>query len=164
MANRPQYRMTRQRALILKTLRESNAHLSADEIHLRVRRVLPKISLGTVYRNLELLYELKEINKLELGGGQNRWDGEIGRHYHIRCAVCAKVENVDYRPGDDMEAMVRRVNRFSGDRSPSGVCGDVPGMPGTYGFTRIKKDRSGREGMIFKPLFPYQRESQRILS
>ncbi len=112
MTNNPQYRMTRQRALILKTLRETKAHLSADEVYLQVRWVLPKISLGTVYRNLELLYELKEINKLELGGGQNRWDGEIARHYHVRCAVCAKVENVDYHPLDDMEDAVRRSTDF----------------------------------------------------
>ena len=104
--------MTRQRSLILKTLRETKAHLSADEIYLRVRKTLPKISLGTVYRNLELLYELKEINKLELGSGQNRWDGDTERHYHIRCAVCAKVENVDYQPADDMEAAARKSTAF----------------------------------------------------
>lgn len=112
MAKNSQHRTTRQRALILKTLRETEAHLSADEIYLRVRKILPKISLGTVYRNLELLYELEEINKLELGGGQNRWDGETGRHYHVRCAVCAKVENVDYHPTDNMEDAVRRSTDF----------------------------------------------------
>ena len=112
MVKGPQYRMTRQRALILKTLQDTNAHLSADEIYLQVRKILPKISLGTVYRNLELLYEIKEINKLEIGGGQNRWDGETKRHYHIRCAVCARVENVDYHPVGDMEAEARKSTTF----------------------------------------------------
>jgi len=112
LADSPPYRLTRQRALILQTLRETGSHLSADEIYLRVRKILPKISLGTVYRNLELLYEIKAINKLELGGGQNRWDGETGRHYHVRCAVCARVENVVYHPVEDMEAAVRKSTAF----------------------------------------------------
>ena len=59
------FRMTRQRGIILEELRKINTHPSADEIYERVRKHLPRISLGTVYRNLEILSELGEIQKLE---------------------------------------------------------------------------------------------------
>ncbi len=60
--------MTRQRSIILEELRNVCTHPSADEIYEMVRRRLPRISLGTVYRNLEILCELREIQKIETGG------------------------------------------------------------------------------------------------
>ena len=63
-----QYRKSRQRDLILEELRSVRKHLSADEVYALVRRKLPRISLGTVYRNLEVLTEMGEIQTLELGG------------------------------------------------------------------------------------------------
>jgi Fur family ferric uptake transcriptional regulator len=61
-------RTTRQRMVLLEELRRHNDHPSADELYERVRRRLPRISLGTVYRNLEVLSQLGEIQKLELSG------------------------------------------------------------------------------------------------
>ncbi len=57
------HRITRQRRVILEELRRVNNHPSADEIYEIVRRRMPRISLGTVYRNLEMLTELGEIQK-----------------------------------------------------------------------------------------------------
>ena len=62
-----------------------------------VRKQLPRISLGTVYHNLEILFESGEIQKLELGCSQNRFDGVADDHYHIRCIDCDRV--MDARPG-----------------------------------------------------------------
>jgi Fur family ferric uptake transcriptional regulator len=59
--------MTRQRRVILEELRKVNTHPSADEIYEIVRKRLPRISLGTVYRNLEILSESGDIQKLEPG-------------------------------------------------------------------------------------------------
>ena len=88
------FRMTSQREVILRELRSVTSHPTADEIYLRVRKVLPRISLGTVYRNLEVLSEMGLVLKLEYGGSQRRYDGNPERHHHIRCVECGKVGDV----------------------------------------------------------------------
>ncbi|WP_346773642.1 transcriptional repressor [Desulfovibrio sp. ZJ746] len=85
--------MTRQRAEILAELRKAKTHPTAEEIHAKVRRALPRISLGTVYRNLELLAQAGEILRLE-GGHGRRFDGDVSPHLHVRCVRCGRVADV----------------------------------------------------------------------
>ena len=87
-------RMTRQRALILSELKSVCNHPTADEIYSMVRRKMPRISLGTVYRNLDLLAEGNEVLKLEYAGFQKRFDGNTHDHQHVRCIHCGKVADV----------------------------------------------------------------------
>ena len=87
-------RMTNQREMILRELRKSRQHLSADELYDRVKRIMPRISLATVYRNLEILSEAGLIGKLEISGRQKRFDFDISDHDHIYCVVCHKVDNL----------------------------------------------------------------------
>lgn len=87
-------RMTRQRAEILAELRKAKNHPTAEEIHARVRRCLPRISLGTVYRNLELLAQSGEILRLDGGSGGRRFDGDISPHLHVRCRRCGRIADV----------------------------------------------------------------------
>lgn len=84
-------RMTRQRKVILEELRKVDTHPSADEVYEMVRKHLPRISLGTVYRNLEILSESGEIQKIELGCSSKRFDGIAENHYHIRCIHCDRL-------------------------------------------------------------------------
>jgi len=84
-------RMTRQRRVILEELRRVTTHPSADEVYSMVRRRLPHISLGTVYRNLEILAQCGEIQKFESGGSPRRFDGNPAPHYHIRCLGCNRI-------------------------------------------------------------------------
>lgn len=86
-------RMTRQRKVILEEVKRLADHPSAEEIYEGVRKQLPRVSLGTVYRNLEILSELGEIQKLELGGTLKRFDWNTKKHYHIRCINCDRVDN-----------------------------------------------------------------------
>lgn len=97
------YRMTRQREVILEEIRSAKAHPSADEVYDMVRKKLPRISLGTVYRNLDILSELGEIQKLELGGDIKRFDWNPKRHYHIRCLQCGRVDNAPVAPLNQIE-------------------------------------------------------------
>lgn len=99
----PRLRMTRQRKVILEELRRINNHPSADELYERVRTQLPRISLGTVYRNLEILTELGEIQTLELSGSQKRFDGNPKKHYHIRCVQCGRVDDAPIAPLNQIE-------------------------------------------------------------
>lgn len=104
--DRPNLRMTRQRKVILEELRKFMHHPSADEIYEVVRKRLPRISLGTVYRNLEVLSELGEVKKLEFGGTIKRFDGDPEDHYHIRCSLCDRVDNVPMPQLQDIEARI----------------------------------------------------------
>lgn len=100
---------TNQRRIILEELRKLRTHPTADELYVIVRQRLPQISLGTVYRNLELLSEAGEILKLELCGKQKRFDGNIERHFHKRCSICGAVE--DIMP-DDMDEIDSTLNEL----------------------------------------------------
>ncbi|MEG6506043.1 Fur family transcriptional regulator [Nitratidesulfovibrio sp. 1201_IL3209] len=104
-----QTRMTKQRMVILEELRRVHSHPTADEIYGMVRQRLPRISLGTVYRNLDLLAESGDILKLESAGSQKRFDGNITPHQHVRCTQCGRV-------GDVMEPV--RVPDITGARAP----------------------------------------------
>lgn len=96
-------RSTQQRMVILEELRSKNNHPSADELYARVRQRLPRISLGTVYRNLEVLSQLGEIQKLELSGSLKRYDGVCSKHYHIRCVQCNRVDDAPIAPLNQVE-------------------------------------------------------------
>ena len=85
-------RMTQQRRVVLDELRAVTTHPTAGEIYDAVRKRLPQISLGTVYRNLEALSQAGTI--LKLPGTPMRFDGTVREHYHIRCVHCSRVGDV----------------------------------------------------------------------
>lgn len=91
----PQMRLTTQRQIILEELGKVTTHPTANEVYDMVRKRLPRIGLGTVYRNLELMAESGIILKLEVGGTQKRFDATIDPHYHIRCINCGKVDDIE---------------------------------------------------------------------
>lgn len=86
--------MTNQREMILQELQKSKEHLSADELYERVKKRMPRISLATVYRNLEILSEIGMIGKLEVSGRQKRFDWDTEDHDHIYCVQCHRVDNL----------------------------------------------------------------------
>ena len=87
-------RRTSQRELILQELQQNSQHMSADELYGLVRKKMPKISLATVYRNLEFLVESGVIGRLESRGRQMLFDYDPGVHDHVTCVKCHRVENV----------------------------------------------------------------------
>ncbi len=90
-----QLRMTNQREMILQELRKSREHLTADELYERVKKKMPRISLATVYRNLEILSEIGLIGKLEVSGRQKRFDWDVEDHDHVYCVECHRVDNLE---------------------------------------------------------------------
>jgi Fur family ferric uptake transcriptional regulator len=107
------FRLTKQRQVILDEVRKSHAHPTADEVYENVRKRIPRISLGTVYRNLDRLAEMGEIRRVQLSGGQKRYDGELTGHHHARCVSCGCLADVSAEavPAIDPEAC--RVDGFS---------------------------------------------------
>ena len=87
-------RLTSQRQVIFEELIKVKSHPTANEVYDMVRKRLPRIGLGTVYRNLNLLAELGIIRRLEVGGEQKLFDGDISPHYHVRCIKCNRVDDI----------------------------------------------------------------------
>ena len=92
-------RSTVQRCVILEELQKLEIHPTAGELYEIVRRRLPDISLGTVYRNLVLLSDSGIIQKLEFGGGEACFDGKPDKHYHVQCIICGRVDDLRDLPG-----------------------------------------------------------------
>jgi Fe2+ or Zn2+ uptake regulation protein len=86
-------RRTSQKETIFQYLKSVKNHPTAEEIYLAVRKKLPRISLGTVYRILNNFKEKGEI--LELAGENNRYDGYIKPHGHFICEKCRKIYDID---------------------------------------------------------------------
>ncbi|MBU1610445.1 MAG: transcriptional repressor [Proteobacteria bacterium] len=90
----PKYRLSKQRKVILEELMKVTSHPTADEVYDMVRTIIPRISLGTVYRNLEFLCSQGLAIKVGPAGSQKRFDANPNPHPHIRCEHCGKVEDV----------------------------------------------------------------------
>ena len=93
-------RNTQQRDVIVEELCKTRSHPTAAELYEVVRRRIPRISLGTVYRNLDLLARLGRIHKLEMTGAETRFDGDTRRHDHVRCVGCGRVDDLPGAPLD----------------------------------------------------------------
>src|SRR4030042_6138555 len=92
-------RQTKQREAILKLLRGTYSHPTADQIYDEVRKEIPNISKGTVYRNLKVLLEMGLVSELNLNGTISRFEAKQESHYHFRCEQCGRVFDVD-EPAD----------------------------------------------------------------
>jgi Fe2+ or Zn2+ uptake regulation protein len=87
-------RTTKQLAAVYNVVRKSHAHLSADEIYMQVRKILPRISLGTVYRNLQRLGAQGKVRMLLLGERVARYDAVLTEHDHFICQQCGRIEDI----------------------------------------------------------------------
>lgn len=86
---------SRQREAIKEFLADRKDHPTADTVYMEVRKEFPNISLGTVYRNLTLLADLGEIQRVNVGNGIDHFDPDTSRHYHFICKSCGCVQDVE---------------------------------------------------------------------
>ena len=105
-------RKTRQKQAILEVLRGTTSHPTADWIYNEVRKEIPNISLGTVYRNLRILCQLGEVFELVLCGNLSRFDARNDNHYHFRCQKCCQVFDIDETVNKEMDKIAARKTGF----------------------------------------------------
>ncbi len=86
---------SKQRDMIKDFLMSRKDHPTADIVYMNVRQQQPNISLGTVYRNLTLLADIGEIQRLRLGDGVDHFDADISEHYHFICNDCGSVIDLE---------------------------------------------------------------------
>lgn len=94
---------SRQRESIKRCLMQRADHPTADMIYSEIQKEYPNISLGTVYRNLNLLVELGEASKLVCGDGYDRFDPDTESHYHFVCRKCGAVSDLKMTLLKDLE-------------------------------------------------------------
>ncbi|MCM8757565.1 MAG: transcriptional repressor [Candidatus Omnitrophica bacterium] len=104
-------RLTKQRKVILEELRKTHSHPTADKIFQMVKKRIPHIGFGTVYRNLNLLRDQGEILELVCGKYSCRYDGNIEPHYHFFCFKCKRIFDLDISVLDELD---KRVSEKSG--------------------------------------------------
>jgi Fur family peroxide stress response transcriptional regulator len=99
-------RITKQREAILKILRNTRSHPTADQIYDAVRQQIPNISKGTVYRNLQVLREDGAISELNPNGTPSRYEEKQSKHYHFQCEKCGRVFDLDEPVNTEIDKMV----------------------------------------------------------
>lgn len=105
-------RMTKQRQIIIEELKKVTSHPTADQLYEMVRKKLPKISLSTVYRNLETLSAEGMVLKLDSAGAQKRFDATVENHYHIRCNRCGRVDDVHMETIPEIEEIAKMRSNY----------------------------------------------------
>ena len=121
------YRMTKQKRVILDVLKATKSHPTADWVYDKVKKKIPNISLGTVYRNLNILKSQGEIIELCYGKGFSRYDGNSSEHYHFTCESCGKVLDVETLIDKELDLDVTQRMGVKVDRHRLefyGTCGD----------------------------------------
>lgn len=107
-----QLRITKQRRIILEELRLSKNHPTADELYEKVRCRLPRISLGTVYRNLELLSRGGMVGRIGTTETKMRFDSVAEPHYHIHCRRCGRVSDLELTDPPDLVGLIVNPDGF----------------------------------------------------
>jgi Fe2+ or Zn2+ uptake regulation protein len=87
--------LTQQRIAVYEYLHSVEHHPTAEEVYLAVKAKLPKLSLATVYKNLEALVACGAASKLTYGDAAARYDIRTDHHYHSRCLTCGHVNDVE---------------------------------------------------------------------
>jgi len=102
-------RLTNQKQVILDYVQSVYSHPTAEEVYLAVKRKLPRISLGTVYRNLENFAEEGTI--LELRGRIKRYDGNTSNHQHFICTNCDHIFDI-FEKSIDLNKIRKKIYKI----------------------------------------------------
>ena len=87
--------LTKQRQSVLQVIRESDKHLTANEVFDDARRLLPSISFATVYNSLRYLKQEGLIGEIRFGTGARLYDRKLSRHDHAICDDCGKLVDLE---------------------------------------------------------------------
>lgn len=118
-------RNSMQRNIVYDIVMASCDHPTAETIYLRAREVMPKISLGTVYRNLNELVETKKILRITVSGEKDHFDKTLYTHVHLFCNNCLKMIDLNDIDVTDWFSRLEKNNKvkiLSNDLCFNGIC------------------------------------------
>jgi Fur family peroxide stress response transcriptional regulator len=105
-------KITPQRIIIYRELKDSKDHPHADALYQRVKRIFPNISLDTVNRTLLTFSEIGLVKNVEGYGDPSRYEPDLSSHHHFRCVRCKALIDFDYPPYDDLSVPPEIEERF----------------------------------------------------
>jgi len=98
-----EWRLTAQRRVVAEVLAGEHVHLTADAVYHRAQRLLPEISLATVYNTLNELVDMGEVLEISTGDGPKRYDpNTTAAHHHLYCVACGALRDVNPRGTDTL--------------------------------------------------------------
>ena len=118
-----QMRYSKQRELIQEIVRMNSVHPSADWIYEKAKKIIPNISLGTVYRNLNQLVDNKSLKTVQHNGVVH-YDGNTDSHSHFICDICSGIYDF-YPPIDEMISSLNKTSSHiiaGGQFQMTGIC------------------------------------------
>jgi Fur family peroxide stress response transcriptional regulator len=115
-SEKKKYKRSRQRDRIMEILQGTKSHPSADWLYDRLKKEFPNLSMGTVYRNLNILSEQGLIQKIDFGSTFNRFDADVSPHYHLICEKCSSVADIKLPIYDEINEKVEKMANFSINR------------------------------------------------
>ena len=117
---------SKQREIILETLKKTHTHPTAEELYNIVNNKYPTISKSTVYRNINILVESNVIRKIKMLSGADRFDYVFQEHYHAICEKCGKVFDFMYDfEGEKIKDAIQnqtRINAKTNSITIYGIC------------------------------------------
>ena len=105
--------ITKQRRAVLQVIRDSEGHLTANEVFEDAKRLLPGISFATVYNSLRYLSNEGLIGEVRFGKDATRYDRKLERHYHAICDECGKLVDLDLRIPNALFKEASELSKFS---------------------------------------------------
>lgn len=106
-------RQTKQRAAVVRVLTEAEQHPTAEWVYQEVRKEIPDISLGTVYRLLHTLEEEGLVRALAPLDGPKRFDGRPGPHHHLICTACGSISDVPILLEESAKTEIERWTNYT---------------------------------------------------
>jgi len=108
-----EYRRSKQRTRILELLNGTKKHPTAQLIYEQLKPDFPHLSLGTVYRNLNILVETGALRKLHYGSAFDRYDARMDPHYHFICSSCDRVYDLPLPPVKSLETKASEITEHT---------------------------------------------------
>ena len=105
-------RKSSQRDAILRVVKNTNLHPGADWIYEQVKKEIPNISMGTIYRNLRLLVNTGEVKEINIPGLPSRFDGSTSDHHHLVCEKCGCIFDLDESVDCNIEDKIYQKTGF----------------------------------------------------
>ena len=127
-------RLTRQRKVVYEELARVDTHPRAEEAFQMVKRRLPQVSLGTVYRNLKTLKEMGLISEYKYARNYSRFDARIEAHHHFTCLKCDWIFDLLEPPDLNFEQILPKNSGFKVDYSRLEFYGECPSCSRTRAF------------------------------
>ena len=104
--------LTRHREVVLRVIRDSHGHLTANEVFAAAKEQLPTISFATVYNSLRYLKDAGHIAEVQFGSGASRFDRLTHRHDHAICTKCGKLVDIEMKHPASLVTQAASLSKF----------------------------------------------------